>query len=287
MVSRMPSAQRSEELPPREEPPTVHRFGRSDGEAPTLVLLHGLTDSGRCWPDAVRRWSGDYRVVTWDARGHGESDRFTPDELRHGVGEIHLADLVAVLEQLAQEGITRPVLVGHSMGGGTAAALAGTRPELVRAVVLEDPALGAGRYSDADEAEGARRRVAEARETNAHPHHAMKQGKRDHPKWPKAEFKPWLEAKQQTDLEMLGQPSITVRTPWEEVTAGHRGSRPPRHRHRRRDLDRRPARPTSRPVGQPPGRDRGGPQGRPLRPAGPCRRLPRRRRPLGGQAARR
>ncbi len=219
MVSRMPSAQRSEELPPREEPPTVHRFGRSDGEAPTLVLLHGLTDSGRCWPDAVRRWSGDYRVVTWDARGHGESDRFTPDELRHGVGKVHLADLVEVLEQLAQEGITRPVLVGHSMGGGTAAALAGTRPDLVRAVVLEDPALGAGRYPDADEAEGARRRVAEGRETNAHPQHAMKQGKRDHPKWPKAEFKPWLEAKQQTDLEMLGQPSITVRTPWEQVTA--------------------------------------------------------------------
>ncbi|MEO7234519.1 MAG: alpha/beta hydrolase [Lapillicoccus sp.] len=214
----MPSAQRSEELPPREEPPTVHRFGRGDGEAPTLLLLHGLTDSGRCWPDAVRRWSDDYRVVTWDARGHGESDRFTPAELRHGVGEIHLADLVAVLEQLAQDGSTRPVLVGHSMGGGTAAALAGARPDLVRAVVLEDPALGAGRYADLDEAEGARRRVAEARETNTHPHHAMKQGKREHPKWPKAEFKPWLEAKQQTDLEMLGQPSITVRTPWEQVT---------------------------------------------------------------------
>lgn len=120
---------------------------------------------------------------------------------------------------IAGEGVTRPVLVGHSMGGGTAAALAGTRPDLVAAVVLEDPALGAGRYADLDEADAARRRVAEARETNAHPQHAMKQGKRDHPRWPKAEFKPWLEAKQQTDLEMLGSPGITVRTPWAEVTA--------------------------------------------------------------------
>lgn len=219
MVSRMPSAQRSEELPPREEPPTLHRFGRGDPEAPTLFLLHGLTDSGRCWPNAVDRWSADYRVITWDARGHGESERFTRDELDRGTGETHLDDLVEVLEQLAGDGVTRPVLVGHSMGGGTAAALAGTRPDLVQAVVLEDPALGAGRYADLDEEGAARRRVAEARETNAHPQHAMKQGKREHPTWPKREFKPWLEAKQQTDLEMLGHPTITVRTPWREVTA--------------------------------------------------------------------
>lgn len=219
MVSRMPSAQPSAELPPREEPPTLHRFGRGDDEAPTLLLLHGLTDSGRCWPDAVDRWSAAYRIITWDARGHGESDRFSPAELRQGLGETHLADLVEVLEHLAAEGIARPVVLGHSMGGGTAAALAGTRPDLVRAVILEDPALGSGRYADLDEAEAARRRVAEARETNAHPQHAMKQGKRDHPRWPKREFKPWLEAKQQTDLEMLGQPMITVRTPWEQVTA--------------------------------------------------------------------
>ena len=219
MVSRMPSAQRREEHPPSEEPPTLHWFGRGDAEAPTLVLLHGLTDSGRCWPDAVDRWVADYRVVTWDARGHGESERFTREELDHGVGETHLDDLVDVLEQLAREGVTMPVLVGHSMGGGTAAALAGARPDLVRAVVLEDPALGAGRYAELDEEAAAQRRVSEARETNAHPHHAMKQGKRDHPTWPKREFKPWLEAKQQTDLEMLGRPGVTVRTPWREVTA--------------------------------------------------------------------
>jgi len=219
MVSRMPPAERGVDPPRSEEPPTVHWFGRGDGDAPTLFLLHGLTDSGRCWPDAVDRWSADYRIVTWDARGHGESERFTRDELETGVGETHLADLVEVLEQLAAEDVTQPVLVGHSMGAGTAAALAGARPELVRALVLEDPALGAGRYADLDEAEAGRRRVAEARETNAHPNHAMKHGKREHPTWPKRELKPWLEAKQQTDLEMLGRPGITVRAPWQEVTA--------------------------------------------------------------------
>ena len=217
MVSRMPLDQRREDPPLSEDLPTLHWFGRGDAEAPTLVLLHGLTDSGRSWPDAVDRWAADYRVITWDARGHGESERFTPGELDTGIGETHLADLVDVLEQLADEGVTQPVLVGHSMGGGTAAALAGTRPELVRAIVLEDPALGSGRRSDVEESEAGRRRVVEARETNAHPNHAMKHGKREHPAWPKREFKPWLEAKQQTDLEMLGRPGVTVRTPWAEV----------------------------------------------------------------------
>ena len=219
MVSRMPTDQRREGPALSEDPPTLHWFGRGDADAPTLLLLHGLSESGRCWPDAVDRWAADYRIVTWDARGHGESERFTPSELETGIGETHLADLVAVLEQLADEGVTTPVLVGHSTGGGTAAALAGLRPELVRAVVLEDPALGSGRYPERDEAEAGRRRVVEARETNAHPNHAMKQGKRDHPTWPKREFKPWLEAKQQTDLEMLGRSGVTVRTPWQEVTA--------------------------------------------------------------------
>ncbi len=219
MVSRMPPAQRRDDPPQSEDPPTLHRFGRGDAEAPTLFLLHGLTDSGRCWPDAVERWSADYRIVTWDARGHGESERFTRGELEAGIGETHLADLVEALERLADEGVAQPVLVGHSMGGGTAAALAGARPELVRAVVLEDPALGSGRYTDHDEAEAARRRVVEAREINAHPNHAMKHGKREHPTWPKREFKPWLEAKQQTDLEMLGRPGVTVRAPWPDVTA--------------------------------------------------------------------
>jgi pimeloyl-ACP methyl ester carboxylesterase len=205
--------------PHRSENVVVHRFGRTDAGAPTLLLLHGLTDSGRCWPDAVARWQDDYRVLAWDARGHGESERFTADEIASGVGETHLADVVDLLEVLRDEGTSPPVLVGHSMGGGTAAAVATTRPDLVRAVLLEDPALGAGRYDDLDTEEGAQRRVAEAHETVADPHGAMRRGRTIHSGWPEAEFGPWLDAKLQTDIEMLADPVITVRTPWAEVAA--------------------------------------------------------------------
>jgi pimeloyl-ACP methyl ester carboxylesterase len=212
MVSRMPAPHPSEDL-------SLHRFGRTDPDAPTLLLLHGLTDSGRCWPDAVGRWQDDYRVLAWDARGHGESERFTEAELRSGVGEIHRDDLVDLLDVLVDEGVRRPVLVGHSMGGGTAAAVASTRPDLVRAALLEDPALGDGRYADLDREDNRRRRVVEARETNANPSGAMKRGRAIHADWPESEFQPWLDAKLQTDIDMLADPTITVRTPWYDVTA--------------------------------------------------------------------
>lgn len=199
----------------------MHRFGRRDTDAPTLLLMHGLTDSGRCWPDAVRRWQDDYRVLAWDARGHGESERFTDDELAAGVGETALRDAVDLLESLAADGIERPVLIGHSMGGGTAAAVAGHRPDLVRAALLEDPALGS-RDDDLPKTGGvqdARNRVADHQATRDDPGAALRQGRRDNPSWPECEFSPWLDAKLQTDPRVLADPVITVRTPRLEVAA--------------------------------------------------------------------
>ena len=218
----------------------IHLGGRQDLGAPTLVLLHGLTDSGACWPDAVERWSETYRLVAWDARGHGESARFLDGQLEDGVGETHLADLVVMLENLARHDASegrggpdargggeadRPVLVEHSMGGGTAAALAGTRPELVRAVVLEDPALGVPGPEDAGQGgrdrgpDRARQRVAEALDTFVDPPAALATCRVDHPSWPDSEFDPWLAAKLAIDIEMLGDGAVTGRRPRLEVAA--------------------------------------------------------------------
>ena len=89
MVSRMPSPEFPPEL-------TVHDYGGPQ-DAPVLVLLHGLTDSGECWADAAARWAPRYRVLAWDARGHGTSARFTPQQLEAGVGETLVADAIAML----------------------------------------------------------------------------------------------------------------------------------------------------------------------------------------------
>jgi len=115
----------------------THELGRADG--PALVLLHGFTDSCLCWPDAVRRWRGDYRIVAPDARGHGESLRFDTTTGGSNRSEVMVADVVSLLEGLTRESDQLPILVGHSMGAGIAAIVLAARPDLVCAAVLEDP----------------------------------------------------------------------------------------------------------------------------------------------------
>lgn len=111
----------------------VHRFGTA-GAAP-LVLVHGLTESGGGWPDAVERWGSAWDIRAVDLRGHGLSPRFDDNRLA-GTPDVLVQDLVAVLEEIG-----RPVvLVGHSMGGVTSLRVGVARPDLVRAMVLEDPA---------------------------------------------------------------------------------------------------------------------------------------------------
>ena len=118
-----------------------HDWGGAPG-APALLLLHGFSDSGRCWVDAVDHWTTDFHVLTVDARGHGQSERFTPSQLASGPQAVMVEDIVQLLDSWpALTG--RPVaLVGHSMGGGVACEVALARPDRVAAVVLEDPALG-------------------------------------------------------------------------------------------------------------------------------------------------
>jgi len=212
MVSRMPSPEFPPEL-------TVHDHGGPQ-DATTLLLLHGLTDSGECWADAAARWVPRYRVLAWDARGHGTSPRFTRDQLEIGVGEAMVADAVALLEFLRDQGVERPVLVGHSMGGGTAGSVAATRPDLVRAVVLEDPALGEDpEETEDDRLEAGAERVADAQEWIADPGAALAKGMADNPDWPPSEYPGWARAKTQTDLDMLATGQARVRRTWQEVAA--------------------------------------------------------------------
>ena len=121
-------------------PVVLDAWGGPD-HGPVLLLLHGFSDSGPCWADAIERWRQTFSVVTWDARGHGRSPRFTADQLAVGPGALMVADAVTAAEQLAARSGAAIGVVGHSMGGSTAAGLALARPDLVAALVLEDPAL--------------------------------------------------------------------------------------------------------------------------------------------------
>lgn len=112
----------------------LHYEDDGDRDAPPVLVLHGITQSTATWSWLVPHLVDRHRVVRLDFRGHGRSGRAPGAYTFPG----YVADAAAVCEQV----LGRPaVVVGHSLGGGTAAALAQTRPELVRGVVLEDPAI--------------------------------------------------------------------------------------------------------------------------------------------------
>lgn len=116
---------------------TVHECGPAD--SPTLLLLHGLTEAGTAWPDAVHRWQDRWHILAPDQRGHGSSPRFRPAELEH-TEKVWLTDVLNLLDTLAQP----PIVVGHSLGGLFALRAGAIAPDLVRGLVLEDPARPAG-----------------------------------------------------------------------------------------------------------------------------------------------
>lgn len=113
----------------------LHVAEDGDPSAPPILLLHGITSFGGTWEWLVPALAERFRVLRLDFRGHGSSDR-TPDEY---TPDGYVGDAVAAIEQAAGG---RCVVIGHSLGGATAAALVQQHPDLVVAAVMEDPPLG-------------------------------------------------------------------------------------------------------------------------------------------------
>jgi N-formylmaleamate deformylase len=108
------------------------RYLRTGGSGPPLILLHGLTGNGACWSPVARFLEAKFDVLMPDARGHGKSSAPL-----HGYRyEDHAGDVAGLIRELR---LTSPVLVGHSMGGMTAAVVASQMGELIGGVILADP----------------------------------------------------------------------------------------------------------------------------------------------------
>lgn len=112
----------------------VRLDGPDDG--PPVLLLHGISSCAETYDFLVPELT-EHRLVRVDLRGHGRSDR-TPGEYRL---HDYAGDVAAVIEQVVGRAVP---IVGHSLGGITAAHVAVTRPDLVTALLLEDPPLFLG-----------------------------------------------------------------------------------------------------------------------------------------------
>lgn len=105
------------------------RTGR--GKPPTL-LLHGLMGAGATWTPVARLLQAELDVVMPDARGHGRSS--APGA---GYRYSDLADdVIGLIDDLP---LDAPLLVGHSMGGMTAALVAAQAGHRLGGLVLVDP----------------------------------------------------------------------------------------------------------------------------------------------------
>jgi pimeloyl-ACP methyl ester carboxylesterase len=108
-----------------------HWTGPSHAQHPSVILLHGVLQSGEGMRHLAEQLSLDREVLVPDLRGRGESDR--PHE---GYDPPMMAgDVAGLIDRL---GIERPALIGRLHGGLVAYHLAALRPELACGVVLGD-----------------------------------------------------------------------------------------------------------------------------------------------------
>ena len=101
----------------------------STGDGDWLVLIHGAGDNLQIWYNQVPLFSKEYRVLTYDMRGHGLTDVSEGDY----TGGVWADDLAALLDALQ---VRHASVLGYSLGGMIAAMLATEHPEMVDAVIL-------------------------------------------------------------------------------------------------------------------------------------------------------
>lgn len=105
-------------------------YFRESGSGQPVVLIHGLFGSLENLGAVARLLAQDFRVLSVDLPNHGRSPHSTGADLAFMAG--------AVARWLAEQGLVRPSVVGHSLGGKVAMELALAQPERVGRLVVID-----------------------------------------------------------------------------------------------------------------------------------------------------
>lgn len=111
------------------------------GEGPAIILIPGLASSGDVWQGTVEALQTDYQLHVLTLAGFGGVAPLSHDAWAHG---FLPSQQEAILRYIQQQQLNKPVVIGHSLGGYLALALAATAPEAIGGAVNIDglPALG-------------------------------------------------------------------------------------------------------------------------------------------------
>jgi pimeloyl-ACP methyl ester carboxylesterase len=116
----------------------ISYLANAGGEGLPIVLLHGIGSNAQSFAPLLHAFDARHPALAWNAPGYGASQPL-------GIDWPDASDYAAALNRLlAQVGISRCVLVGHSLGCLIAARFALVSPRRVAALVLISPALGHG-----------------------------------------------------------------------------------------------------------------------------------------------
>ncbi len=110
--------------------------GEEHGAGELLILVHGAVGDFRSWENVVGALAARYRVITYSRRWHHPN--IVPLGGEAYTAEGHTADLLALVAACGGGPVR---LLGHSYGAAICAGLAAQRPDLVRSLVLGEPAL--------------------------------------------------------------------------------------------------------------------------------------------------
>lgn len=135
----------------------VRLYWEQQGAGPPLVLVHGSWGDHHNWDGVVSGLAGTFRVITYDRRGHSQSERLDSQ----GHIEEDVADLAALIEtnQLAPAHVA-----GNSFGAAITLKLATVRPDLLASLVVHEPPL-IGMLHDDPESAAVGQRIARVLDT--------------------------------------------------------------------------------------------------------------------------
>ena len=107
------------------------------GEGPVLLLTHGYSATGGMWDGQVEALTKRFRLITWDMRGHGETDY--PSDPAQYSEEATVADMAALLDAV---GAKDAIIGGLSLGGYMSLAFHRAHTDRTRALLIIDTGPG-------------------------------------------------------------------------------------------------------------------------------------------------
>ncbi|HEY7269086.1 MAG TPA: alpha/beta fold hydrolase [Dehalococcoidia bacterium] len=115
----------------------VKIFYEAEGSGPAVLLSHGYSATAGMWKGQVADMKDRYQLISWDMRGHGQSD--SPADQAQYSEDATVDDMAAILKA---SGVEKAVIGGLSLGGYMSLAFYVKYPQLTRALMLFDTGPG-------------------------------------------------------------------------------------------------------------------------------------------------